>query len=506
MLFRRAALLLSLLALTGSCASPPKAPTLTLVITVDQMRADYLERFAPRYEAGLRRLIDDGVVWQQARYQHNTTWTASGHATIATGSYPRRHGIVGNSWWERGEGRRVGCVDGNHAQRMRAPALGDLLVEQHPEARVWSIAIKDRSALLPAGQKAAGSIWLDRATSSFVTDLDALPSWAQRVVETQRWEPLGPTQFSREDAFLGETEPNVFPHIDLSVRASPAGDDAVLELALAAIHQEQLGQREVRDLLWIGLSAADGIGHLFGPQSQEVEDYYVRLDRTLGSLFDQLDQRLGADGWNVVLTSDHGVVPLPEQSVADGIDAARRRYPAMIDDARAALARAAASTGITTDQIEVRVANGWILYDPAATVATEDWPALRAAFAAELQRNDPRILDSYTYDELGADEVDDRPFLELYRNGFDAERTADVQVRGVEFDLLFASETGTSHGSVYDYDRHVPVVFMGASFTNGTDREDRAVADLAPTLAHCWGIELTVPVDGVAVPEACRQR
>ena len=352
-----AAAAFSLLLLHTALAA--EKPSLVVVISVDQMRADYLERFRPWFgRDGFNRFLEHGAVFTQARHRHAATFTGPGHASIGTGLDPRHHGIVGNLWFDVGQNREIYCVEDRQTEWVGAPgdrkpipiapaspvfldgpSLGDRLKERFPGSRVAGIALKDRAAVLMAGRKADAVLWFEERFQRFVTSTyyppaPALLSFNERVPaflassEHRIWTlsgriPEADLQRVTFDppALYGAKNPPegcgaTFPHALLSARsivASPWGDVLVLDLARFVIERMKLGTAANRpDLLFVGMSSTDYYGHAFGPDSKEMADGIVRLDATLESFFHWLDGKVGKDRVLIFLTADHGVQPLPE--------------------------------------------------------------------------------------------------------------------------------------------------------------------------------------------------
>lgn len=520
----------------------PAGRRLVVVLVVDQMRSDYLERFAHLYEDGLDRLIDGGAWFQAATIAHAVTMTSPGHATIATGTHPRRHGVIQNDWIERADGAPayaaadpnativgppgsdVAGLAGVSPASLRAPTLGAWLKAASPASKVVAIAFKDRASVLMAGEGADGAYWYESAIGAWVTSSffrAALPPWvldydaspAVQGAGQAPWERLLPASaydFVGADAVAAEGDgvQTIFPHPlikagdDAKARfyrlgASPVGDAMGLELAARALAAEDLGVDEAGDLLLLSLSGADLVGHSYGPDSHEIVDYYVRLDRALGDLLRELDRR--APGYALVLTADHGGARMPEVARARGNPHPQRVVGELFDrEVREAVSRVSKRLGLA-EPVAVRDVGEGLWLDSAAAEARGIAPAaLRAALADELRRL-PFVADAFTYEELagaGDPARGGRPWLRRYQLGFVPERSPDVQVVPPPGWLVNTRARGTSHGTPYDYDSQVPIIVYGAGIPAGARSEPVHTTDVAPTVAGLLGITPPAEVDG----------
>jgi arylsulfatase A-like enzyme len=339
--------------------TPPPKPSLVVVISVDQMRADYLDRFRPWFgKDGFNRFLERGAVYPEARHRHATTFTGPGHAAIGTGLDPRHSGIIANRWYDAESGQGVYCVEdrrtawvgeGPNAPRipiqpaspvlLNADSVGDRLKEKYPQARVVGVALKDRAAVLMAGRKADAAIWFEERFARFVTSTyypprpsllayDAeLPAFFQDSSHG-RWElsgriperDLARVTFDPPELYDAKDQPKAFgatfPHALASpydIVHSPWGDDLVLALTRSIVSDLRLGGTPDRpDLLFVGLSSLDYYGHWFGPDSREIADGVVRLDASLERFFAWLDTNVGRERVLIFLTADHGVQAIPE--------------------------------------------------------------------------------------------------------------------------------------------------------------------------------------------------
>ena len=498
-----AALASLLLAATAAAApatqpAPPPAsasarPKLVLAVAIDQFRYDYLTRFRSDYTGGLRRLLDQGAVFTRARYQHFPTVTAIGHSTYLSGALPAVSGIVGNDWYDRATGRSVTSVsdpaekiiggegEGASPRRMLVSTVGDeLKVATASKSKVIGLSLKDRSAILTAGHMADLALWYDAQTGRFVSSTfygPALPDWVTRFDEERKADAYRGVSWKG-----GELPKEAGPAFYGAVYGSPFGNDLLEALAERAVEAERLGQRGETDLLTLSFSSNDAVGHDKGPDSPEVRDISVRTDAALGRLFSYLETRIGMSNVLVTLTADHGVAPLPEVTAARRMPGGRMPAGSVRDAVQAALAQ--------------RFGEGqWVvspsdhsIYIDRNLVAAEKLDLAQVQDAAkEAAQGLPHVLRAYTLHELLSGSVSDDPVGRYLANSASAQRTGDLELL-LEPYWMFAA-TGTTHGSVFGYDTHVPVIFMGPGIRPGTYRRDITVNDVAPTLAEILGVE-----------------
>lgn len=527
--------------MAGSAAPSPQVvpPALVVLISVDQMRADYLDRFDSLFVGGLKTLSSESVVYRHAIHDHAVTETAPGHATLVTGTYPSRSGIVANEWWDRELHRRVYAVEdsespvvgfeelaGRSPSTLQRSTIGDWLKEASPDSKVVSVALKDRVAVLMGGHSPDAAYWYEYNSGRYVTSeyyAPDYPDWLtvfndsgpahEYVAET--WNHLLPDSIypalSREDSFPPEDngEDIMFPHpVDRGredespyrhLARTPFGDMLTLSLARELLEHEELGADSVPDLFLIGLSSADFIGHDYGPYSQEVMDYYVRLDRMLGDFFDFLDERVGHDRYAVVLTADHGVAPMPEQAIRMGIDARRVSTQDFGRELVDGLQQGMRVTQVY-DQPQLSFMRIGLVADfSAADVTDAQLRVLRDSMASRLAQADV-IQDVFTYDQLLSEKETGSPYEGLFRRSFHPVRAADVIVNFREYYVYPASLPAT-HGTPYPYDMHVPLLVRAGRAPGWIERPVRAV-DVAPTLARLLGIPAPDDLDGEVLVEA----
>jgi len=469
----------------------PAQPKLVVALTIDQFRYDYLTRFRDDYTGGLRRLLERGAVFTQARYQHFPSVTAIGHSTYLTGALPAVSGIIGNDWWDRSAGRTVMAVsdpaekivggEGEGASpRMLVSTVGDELKIARARSRVVGLSMKDRGAIFTAGHMGNAVLWYDGQTGRFVSSTfygAALPEWAIRFNDERR-----------ADAFRGaawkggELPKESGPALYGAIYGSPFGNDLLEAFAERAIEAERLGQRGETDLLTLSFSSNDSVGHANGPDSPEVRDISVRTDQALGRLFAYLEARVGMRNVLVILTADHGVAPMPEVAAARRMPGGRIAAGTVRNAVQAALAsRWGEGQWVVSPSDHSIYLNRQLIADKKVDLGAAQDVAKAAALAL------PHVLRAYALHELLTGVAADDPLGRPLVLSVQAQRTADVQVL-LEPQWIFAAR-GTTHGSVWGYDTHVPIVFMGPGIRPGRYRKPITVNDIAPTLADLLEVE-----------------
>jgi predicted AlkP superfamily pyrophosphatase or phosphodiesterase len=463
-----------------------------VALTIDQFRYDYLTRFRSEYTGGLRRLLDRGAVFTQGRYLHAPSVTAIGHSTYLTGALPSASGIIGNDWWDRGAGRTVVAVsdpaekivgaegEGASPRRMLVSTVGDELKAARPGSRVVGLSMKDRGAIFTAGHSGDVVLWYDAQTGRFVTSTfysKALPEWAARFNDERR-----PDAFRGAAWKGGELPKEPGPALYGAVYSTPFGNDLLEAFAERAIEFERLGQRGETDVLTLSFSSNDAVGHANGPDSPEVRDVSLRTDQAIGRLFAYLDSRVGMRHVLVTLTADHGVAPVPEIAAARHMPGGRIAAGTVRNAVQAALAaRWGEGQWVVSPSDHSVYLNRQLVADKKVGLDEAQDAARDAALAL------PHVLRAYTLRELLAGGPAGDPLGRPFVVSAQAQRTADLQV--VLEPYWMFSARGTTHGSIWGYDTHVPIVFMGPGIRPGTYRKPATVNDIAPTLADILEVE-----------------
>ena len=504
-------------------AQAPERPKLVVAIVVDQFRYDYLLRFRKDYTAGLARLLEQGAVFSDAHYQHSYTVTAVGHSTFLSGATPSVSGIIANEWFDRESGKIVTSVSdpttkliggapgaaGSSPRRMLVTTVGDELKTVNADSRVIGVSIKDRAAILPSGHSANGAYWYDDDAKQFVTSSyysEELPAWVkewnakksyQRSVGAD-WLPLltnaADAQSARPAPYCTMTAGTKVPFCG-TIEATPWGNELIEEFAEAAIAGENLGGHASPDILTVSFSANDYIGHKMGPDDPAVRDISIRTDRLLGKFMDYIDQRVGLANTLIVLTADHGVAPVPEYNQKHHLPGGR--LPAQ--QIRKAL----------SDALSKRYGAGdWLMPNAANIAPYLNYELMRAhnlepeqveRTAADAVRAFPHIARVYTRHDLELGLTQKDAVGDAISRSYFGPRFGDLYILQDPYYLF--EQTGTSHGTPYDYDNHVPLIFLGRSIHAGTHTRRVAMNDVAPTLAAILQVAPPGGSSGQILPE-----
>ena len=469
-------------------AYAPGAPKLVVAIVIDQFRYDYLTRFRSEYTGGLKRMLNDGADFTNSRYRHYPTVTAVGHSTFLTGATPSVSGIIGNEWWDRTTGAVVTSVSdpqtqllggsgtGSSPWRLLQSTVGDELKASGKGGKVIGISIKDRAAILPSGHSADGAYWFDSGSGNFVSStyyFATLPPW---VADTNQHH-VADKYAGRE--WLTHKMPDAGPKLYQEMEATPYGNELIQQFALRALTAEKLGTTAAKtDLLTVSYSANDYVGHRYGPDSPEIHDMALRVDKLIGELLQAAEAQAGAGNVLAVLTADHGVAPLPEENSKRKMPGGRLNF--------------APVRALLESQLTARFGGShWVLYSSEAGIYLNLQPRVDPsqveAAAAAIVRGQPHIARVYTRAQLMNDAVQSDPVGTALRNGFNAERSGSVVMVLEPYWILSAA--GATHGSPYDYDTHVPMLFLGSRIKAGRYDSNVAPNDIAPTLATILDIE-----------------
>jgi Type I phosphodiesterase / nucleotide pyrophosphatase len=529
-------------------STAPQRPKLVVLLVVDQMRADYVDKFHSQWTGGLKRLVQEGAWFRDAAYPYAATETCVGHSTISTGSFPASHGMVANAWWDRASQSMVTCTSdpkaknsgyagftakgGDSAWRMLTPSFAEELKFQTGSAtRVVTFSLKARASITMAGHKGDAATWFDHGgwvTSSvygampFIEDYvkahpvtrDYGKTWSLSLPENTYWYDEKATNAGPPAGW-----DSTFPHALRGKSAgnepddafyeqwasSPFADDYLTELAKTAVDSLGLGKSGGVDFLGVSYSSIDYVGHAFGPRSREIQEILIGLDKNLADLFAHLDQKVGRGNYVVALSADHGGTPIPEDMQRTGVDAGRLSLASVQDKIEKALA----AFNYPKPGVE-RVSGNDIYFAPGVYDKLQsDGATLQAVMDAIL--SEPGVAGAYP-----ATALEDRPATQSYlRKAFAFSyftgRSGDLFLLQKPYWLLDSSplgkgrEAGTGHGSAYYYDQHVPILLMGQGITHGEFHGEVTPADIAPTLATLCGITLSTR-DGHPLAPALTKR
>jgi predicted AlkP superfamily pyrophosphatase or phosphodiesterase len=538
--------------------TPPNAqtrPRLVLLIVVDQFRYDYLERFDDLFNGnGLGRLLREGASWTQADYDHMPTYTAPGHATMLTGTWPANNGIVANDWYDRETGKNVtsvsdatakllGGLDNEAAsspRRLMASTIGDeLRLATNDRSKVIGISIKDRAAILPAGRHASAAYWFSAQSGHMVSSnyyFNQLPAWVTTFNDTHpadkyfgaRWERILPEaeylKRAGQDAPSWENigkvagDTNSFPHIVTggasvpgkdfynALDATPFSNDLLLSFAEQAIASENLGADDDTDVLTLSFSANDYVGHRYGPYSQEVMDITLRTDRQIGALLDFVNARIGLQNTLVVFTADHGVAPIPEHAAALNLPGGRISNAEVLRAIRAAIAAKYARSDEAKDRTADYVSsfiNGNVYFNTVALKRDGINEVEIERVAGEAAMTVPGITHYFTRADLQTSNISSSDSLaRRVQHGFYTRRSGDVIVVYEPFKYLVDSPITATHGSPYSYDTHVPLIMLGEGLVPASYAQAATPADIAPTIAAILRIQQPSNATGRVLLEA----
>ncbi|MBL0309268.1 MAG: alkaline phosphatase family protein [Bacteroidetes bacterium] len=500
-------------------------PKLVVGLVVDQMRWDYLYRYAEKYgNDGFKRLLREGLSCENTHINYFPSYTAVGHTSIYTGSVPAIHGIVGNDWYDRPSKKRIYCVldnsesiigtgqiKGNVSPRnlLTTTITDELKLATNFKSKTIAIALKDRSSILPGGHTADAAYMLDGSSGNFVSSsyyMKSLPSWvkdfnAKKMAATyiqqnwstvlpiaRYWESTGDDELF-ERPYKGESKP-VFTH-NLKelvkstpgiISATPFGNNLTLDFAKAAIEAELMGHGAATDFLAVSLSSTDYIGHQFGPNSIEAEDCYIRLDRELASFLKFLDDKVGEDNYLLFLTADHGAAHAADFAKSKKIPAGVLIPDSVKQEVNQAL-RAELGEGNWVEYFEnmqvylnhALIKEKGISREKIYTIIKDDLMKWQS------------VANVVDLDNLAASNL--QPDLKsIVANGVNPKRCGDIQII-YQPAWLDDFPQGTTHGTVYPYDTHIPLLWYGWNVSQGKTFVPVNMTDIAPTLAALLHIQ-----------------
>ncbi len=558
-LFRRATITAAFLGMafvlgvapSDRAAAPkvPAAPKLVVLLVVDQMRGDYVDKFLGQWTAGLKRLVEEGAWFRDAAYPYAATETCVGHATISTGAFPATHGMVANAWWDRQDKNMVTCTadpdphvknigyggatpkGADTAWRMAVPSFAEeLKFQTGGRTRIVTFSLKARAAITMAGHRANAATWFDGGAWVTSSAYGTLPFVEEQAKSHPAKADFGKTwslalpvsAYWYGEKSLGAVPPEgwdlMFPHLlggktgaggadDAFYEqwaSSPYADTALTELAEKAVDALDLGKTAGTDFLAIGYSSVDYVGHEFGPRSREIQDILVRLDQDLGKLFAHLDRKVGRGNYVVALSADHGVAPIPEDMQGTGADAGVLHLPELQERIEKALEpfsyqKPAVAQVRGSDVYFAPGVYDQLRQDPVA------FDSVRNAVLAQ-----PGVAAVYRAEELRDRPATQSPAQRAMAYSYFPGRSGDLFILPKPYWLMDGTPLGTrrsygtGHGEPYNYDQHVPVLLMGFGIQPGQYFQPITPADIAPTFAALCGITLASR-DGHVLGEALKK-
>lgn len=502
-------------------------PKLVVGLVVDQMRWDYLYRFYNKYgNDGFKRLLNTGYSLNNVHIPYVPTVTALGHTCIYTGSVPAIHGIAGNDWTDKETGQNVYCTTdesvkpvgttnakvGSHSPKnlWSTTVTDELRLATNFQGKVIGVSLKDRASILPAGHTPNGAFWFDDSTGDFITSswyMNDLPQWVKTFnsqdlpdkLVANGWNTLLPIEQYTEsspdksswEGLLGSAKTPTFPYSNLAadyqakkdnIRYTPFGNTLTLKLAEAAIEGEKLGGDDVVDMLAINLASTDYAGHKFGPNSIEVEDVYLRLDKDLAQFFSYLDSKVGKGQYTVFLSADHGgahsVGFLQEHKITTGF----------FGDGMDKNVNLKLKEKFGVDKLINAVDNYQIYFDRKLlkenNIKLEDV----VDFTVKEIESDPSDLYAVPVNKVSEASIPE-PIKQRIINGINRQRSGDIQLISHDSMLPPYSKTGTTHSVWNSYDSHIPLIFMGWGIQHGESNKAYFMTDIAPTVSSLLKIQ-----------------
>ncbi len=531
---------------TATATELPR-PKLVVGIVVDQMRWDYLYRYYDRYQSnGFKRLLNEGFSCENTQVDYIPTFTAPGHTCIYTGSVPAIHGMAGNDFIIQATGKSVYCTDDSTVQTVGSTSMAgkmsprnlltttvtdELKLATNFRSKVIGIALKDRGGILPAGHTADAAYWFDDKSGNWITStyyMSDLPQWVkdfndEKMAETylkQDWTPLypintylqsSPDSNKYEGKFKGMTAPTMPVKTSALykgnlglIRSTPFGNTLTLDLAVAAINAEKMGQHSVTDFLAVSLSSTDYVGHQFGVNAVETEDTYLRLDRDLASFLTYLDAKVGKGNYTVFLTADHGAAHNTAFLDDHGIPADVWDDGATTKDLNKVLEDKYNAKGIVISLANYQVNLNYAVIQKEKL----NEEAIKQDCISYLQKL-PYVAFAVDMSKAQTSTVPE-PLRDRIINGYNAKRSGIIQI--VLQPGWFTGHgsgdsgpTGTTHGTWNPYDNHIPLVFMGWGIPHGSLNRETHMTDIAPTIAALLHIQAPNGSIGQPIVEAIKK-
>lgn len=504
-------------------------PKLLIGVVVDQLRYDYLDKFSEDFgKDGFNRLIEEGFYARNVNYNYKPTYTGPGHASIFTGTTPSTHGIVGNNWYSRLEGKRVYCVEltdeeGNNyysPERMKSRSIADeIRLFSNFKGKSYGVSLKDRGAILPAGHLANGAYWFDgkkgkwvssdfykESDTKWLNDFNSI-NFKEKYL-SEDWELFAEEKtyaksLADENPYEGELYEGSgvsFPYDLIKgfeksgydiLKAIPQGNSMTVDIALSLIKANQLGEDEFLDFLSVSFSATDYVGHRFGVNSREVQDTYLQLDKDIARLLNFLDDNVGKENYLLFLTSDHGAGEVPsflkEQSAPAGYIDAKQIRSKVEEELDKKYGEA--------DWIEYFINFNLYFNKSALSEKSLNLSQLNTTVTSLLLEMEG-VADVYHSER----EINSSTYNQMTKNGLLASESGDLVILESPNYIIY-SKTGSTHGSPYRYDTHVPLLFFGNEIEKGESYKSYDITDIIPTAAAILKLPLPDGASGNVINE-----
>ncbi|TKC03839.1 alkaline phosphatase PafA [Pedobacter frigoris] len=518
-----------------------KRPKIVIGMVIDQMRWDYLYRFSNRYSnGGFKRLVKEGFSAENTFIPYTPTYTACGHASIYTGSVPAINGIIGNDWYDSQLKRSVYCAEDTSVRTVGSNTRAGLMSPKNMlsstitdelrlatnfKSKVIGISLKDRGSILPAGHTANAAYWFDGQSGNWITSTyytEKLPAWVEnynnlKMVDKfleKNWNTLYPIETyslstaddrSYEGKSRGEQAP-VFPHpFKLyagknyeMIKSMPYGNTMTLDLAKLAITSEKLGESGTTDFLAVSCSSTDYVGHQYGPNSIEIEDTYLRLDKDLEDFFNFLDNKYGKGNYLFFISADHGAAHAPGFLEENKLPGGTFGDSQIIKKLNTLF-----ESKYNIKKTIVTSTNSQIVFNhEAIEEAKADYDAIKRTTIAEFRKL-PHVADAFDLSKLSEATLVES-LKKSITNGYNARRSGDIYIL-LRPAVIEGSKTGTTHGSGYPYDSHIPCVFMGWNVKPGKTNKTHYMTDIAATIAAMLHIQMPSGCIGEPITELTHQ-
>ncbi|UAY51475.1 alkaline phosphatase PafA [Ferruginibacter albus] len=516
-------------------------PKLVVGLVIDQMRWDYLYRYNSLYgDNGFKRLLNEGFSCENTMVPYVPTYTAPGHTCIYTGSVPAINGMIGNNWFDRNTNKNIYCTDdstvstvgSNTEEGKMSPdnlwvttITDELRLSNNFKSKVIGIALKDRASILPAGHTANAAYWFDDKAGKWISStyyMKTLPAWVgdfntkdlPGAYMSKDWNTLLPTD--KYDVSTADDEPyenNIkgektvtFPHKLSSIgndnkfssfKTTPFANTFTLDFAKAAIENEKLGSNNVTDFLAISISSTDYIGHAFGPNSVEIEDTYLRLDKDIAGFLEYLDATIGKGNYLVFLSADHGAAHVPAFLNDHKIPAGTFSEEVLTKELNMVIETTFGLKNIVQDLQNYQV----YLNINEIQKSGKDVNAVKALVIQTLKQK-PYIVNAFNTDEIGQVTIAE-PLKTRIINGYNSKRSGDIEfvIKPAYFE---GGNKGTTHGLWNPYDAHIPLVWFGWKIPHGKLNSETYMTDIAPTIAALLQIQMPNGCVGKVITEVVK--